>query len=123
MENPVLKTLKKEWAQSQLNDLATQYGSQNNILRNSVTGTTEQYVLPTMEDAVNHPKHYNKHGIECIQAIRAALTAEEFKGYCKGNVIKYTWREQYKNGLEDLKKAAWYLNRLVHDLDKNKNTS
>ena len=123
MENPVLKTLKKEWAQSQLNDLATQYGSQNNILRNSVTGTTEQYVLPTMEDAVNHPKHYNKHGIECIQAIRAALTAEEFKGYCKGNVIKYTWREQYKNGLEDLKKAAWYLTRLVQDLDKNKNTS
>ena len=83
----------------------------------------DQYALPTMEDAVNHPKHYNKHGIECIQAIRAALTAEEFKGYCKGNVIKYTWREQYKNGLEDLKKAAWYLNRLVQDLDKNKDTS
>tara|TARA_Y100000310_G_C20564738_1_gene754884 strand:+ start:522 stop:803 length:282 start_codon:yes stop_codon:yes gene_type:complete len=82
----------------------------------------DQYVLPTMEDVVNHPKHYNKQGIECIQAIRAALTAEEFKGYCKGNVIKYTWREQYKNGLEDLKKAAWYLNRLVQDLDKNKNT-
>jgi hypothetical protein len=123
MENPVLKTLKKEWAQSQLNDTATQYGSPNNILHNHATDTTNQYILPTMEDAVNHPKHYNKHGIECIQAIRAALTAEEFKGYCKGNVIKYTWREQYKNGLEDLKKAAWYLNRLVHNLDKNKNTS
>ena len=123
MENPVLTTLKKEWTQPQLTDPATQYGSQNNILRNGVTDTPEQYVLPTMEDAVNHPKHYNKHGIECIQAIRAALTAEEFKGYCKGNVIKYTWREQYKNGLEDLKKAAWYLNRLVQDLDKNKDTS
>ena len=123
MENPVLTTLKKEWTQPQLTDPATQYGSQNNILRNGVTDTPEQYVLPTMEDAVNHPKHYNKQGIECIQAIRAALTAEEFKGYCKGNVIKYTWREQYKNGLEDLKKAAWYLNRLVQDLDKNKDTS
>mgnify|MGYP003148418243 CR=1 FL=1 len=129
MENNLLETFKNEWAegisaaQAKLNDPATKYGSQNNILRNRVTGTPDQYVLPTMEDAVNHPKHYNKHGIECIQAIRAALTAEEFKGYCKGKVIKYTWREQYKNGLEDLKKAAWYLNRLVHDLDKNKNTS
>ena len=43
-------------------------------------------------DMVNNPPHYNKHGIECIQAIRAALTDEEFKGYCKGNVLKYTWR-------------------------------
>ena len=83
----------------------------------------EQYVLPTMDDVVNHPKHYNKHGIECIQAIRATLTDEEFRGYCKGNVIKYTWRERYKNGLEDLKKATWYINRLVQDLDKNENTS
>ena len=80
---------------------------------------TEQFLLPTMEAMVNHPKHYNKHGVECIDAIRATLTDEEFRGYCKGNVLKYTWREQYKNGLEDLEKAMWYLERLVNDIRKN----
>ncbi len=64
-------------------------------------------------DMVNNPPHYNKHGIECIEAIEAALTEEEFKGYIKGNVLKYTWRENYKNKMEDLEKAAWYLNRLL----------
>ena len=49
-------------------------------------------------DMVNHPPHYNKHGIECFDAIRAALDDDEFRGYIKGNLIKYTWRERYKNG-------------------------
>ncbi len=79
----------------------------------------EQFLLPTMEDMVNHPKHYNKHGVECIDAIRATLTDEEFRGYCKGNVLKYTWRERYKNGFEDLEKAMWCLERLVNDIRKN----
>ena len=80
----------------------------------------EQYFLPTMEDMVNHPKHYNKHGVECIDAIRATLTEDEFRGYCKGNVLKYTWRERYKNGLEDLRKAQWYLERVVNDIRQDK---
>ena len=91
---------------------------------------SEQYFLPTLqhhkreaqEDLVNHPKHYNRHGIECIQAIRATLSDAEFRGYCKGNILKYTWREQYKNGTEDLKKALWYLNRLVQEIDEHENT-
>lgn len=64
-------------------------------------------------DMVNRPPHYNHAGIECIEAIEAALTPEEFRGYCKGNNIKYTWREKYKNGNEDIKKANWYMNRLA----------
>ena len=63
-------------------------------------------------DAVNHPKHYNNGQIECIDAIKAALTDEEFRGFCKGNVLKYTWRERHKGGDESLKKAAWYLEQL-----------
>ena len=70
------------------------------------------------QDPVNSPLHYNKHGIECIQAIEAALTQEEFRGYCKGNVFKYTWRENYKNKDEDLLKAQWYLNKLVTTIKK-----
>jgi len=64
-------------------------------------------------DMVNEPPHYNQAGIECIDAIQAALTPEEFRGYCKGNNLKYTWREQYKNKTEDLRKAAWYLDKLL----------
>lgn len=66
-------------------------------------------------DNVNSPAHYNHNhkGIECIQAIEAALNPEELRGYYKGNVLKYTWREQYKNKVEDLQKANYYLNRLI----------
>lgn len=67
-----------------------------------------------MSDSVNHPSHYTKGGIECIDAIQAALTPEEFRGYCKGNTIKYAWREQHKGGDEDLKKGVWYLNKAIH---------
>jgi len=70
---------------------------------------------PTVqEDQVNHPPHYTDGGgIECIEAIEAALTPEEFRGYCKGNLMKYNWRERMKGGTESLKKAQWYLDRLI----------
>ena len=64
-------------------------------------------------DTVNHPSHYTDGGIECIEAIEAALTNEEFRGYCKGNCMKYIWREKHKGGTESLKKAQWYLDRLI----------
>lgn len=76
----------------------------------------DTFIKNMERDMVNSPSHYNKHGIECIQAIRATLTNEEFRGYCKGNVLKYTWRESYKNKDEDLQKARWYLNRLLSEL-------
>ena len=69
--------------------------------------------LETAEDDPINPSHYKQGGIECIDAIQAALTPEEFRGYCKGNAIKYTWRERHKKGVEDVKKAQWYLNRLA----------
>lgn len=65
------------------------------------------------EDMVNHPSHYTDGPIETIEAIEAALTNEEFRGYCKGNCIKYIWRERHKGGTESLKKAQWYLDRLI----------
>jgi len=62
---------------------------------------------------VSHPPHYNQGGVECIDAIEAALGKEGFKAYIRGNVMKYLWRSEHKNGTEDLAKAAWYLNRLL----------
>ena len=73
-------------------------------------------------DMVNHPKHYKaKNGMEVIDVIEA-FTAN-LKGYeatHTGNVIKYICRWKEKNGLEDLKKAQWYLNRLIKNIEENK---
>ena len=67
----------------------------------------------TAADMVNEPPHYTQGGIECIDAIRAALTPEEFRGFCKGNALKYVWREKHKGRDEDMKKAGWYLNKVA----------
>ena len=69
-------------------------------------------------DNVNSPSHYNQAGIECIDAIKASL-GDNYQDYCKGNVMKYLWRYKYKNGIEDLKKAQWYLNSMVESVEKN----
>ena len=73
---------------------------------------------PATEDMVNHPPHYNKYGVECIDALRAA-TGEGFEYYLQGNVMKYLWRYRYKNGIEDLKKANWYLELLIEEKQDN----
>jgi len=67
---------------------------------------------PTAEpDMVNHPPHYQSdNGVECIDAIRAALGREGFIAYCRGNAIKYLWRDKVNN-VEDRNKAIWYINR------------
>ena len=65
-------------------------------------------------DPVDKPEHYNSGKVECIEAIQASMSLEEYKGYLKGNTIKYLWRYQYKGKpAQDLKKAQWYLNKLI----------
>ena len=64
------------------------------------------------EDVVNSPTHYNAKGVECIEAIEAQLSPEEFRGYLHGTLAVYLWRWKHKGGLEDLEKAEWYLKRL-----------
>ena len=66
-----------------------------------------------VDDPVNHPTHYTRGNIECIDAIKASMSKEAFMGYCKGNVIKYIWRYEHKGELESLEKAMWYLNKLI----------
>ncbi len=63
-------------------------------------------------NAIN-PAHYQKGGVECIEAIEASMSKEAFKGFLKGNCIKYIYRYENKNGAEDLRKAEWYLLRLI----------
>lgn len=61
------------------------------------------------------PSHYQNGAIECIDCIRSALTEEEFRGFCKGNIIKYTYRERHKGGAIDVGKAIWYADQLTRD--------
>ena len=78
-----------------------------------MTKEEEAMDSPKPVDMVNNPPHYTQGGIECIDAIRAALTPDEFRGYCKGAALKYVWREKHKGGDESLAKAVWYLNEVV----------
>lgn len=72
------------------------------------------------QDVVNHPTHYTSGSIECIDAIKASMGQEKFKGYLKGNIIKYIWRYELKqNPVQDLEKAQFYLNRLLKEVKEN----
>jgi len=64
------------------------------------------------KDNIN-PSHYKNKPKETIERIQDNLTVSEFKGYLKGNILKYLDRYENKNGVEDLKKANWYLNKLI----------
>ena len=69
-------------------------------------------------DNVNHPSHYNKGAMECLDVIKACLTNSEFKGFLEGNVIKYMYRKGDKgDALEDLNKACWYAKKLMEQED------
>lgn len=67
-----------------------------------------------MVDMVNHPPHYTRGGVECIDALASATAGlEGMDAVCTAAAIKYLWRWKFKNGVEDLRKAQWYLNRLI----------
>lgn len=79
----------------------------------------DQSVSPVAtNDVVNHPSHYTQGGIECIDAITAATVGKTgIEAVAVANVVKYLWRYEEKNGLEDVKKARWYLERLIGELE------
>ncbi len=77
-----------------------------------------KWSIRSITDNVISPNHYNQGGIEAIDSIRSALTAEEFAGFCKGNILKYVIREKHKNGVEDLKKAQKYMEWLIENKEQ-----
>lgn len=66
----------------------------------------------TSQDMVNHPSHYTQGKVEAIDTIKN-IVGIDFEGYLVGTITKYLIRYNYKNGIEDLKKAQWYLNKLI----------
>jgi hypothetical protein len=75
-------------------------------------------ILPAFSDEVNNPLHYASGKIECIDAMEAMLTREEFIGYLRGSCFKYQWRCRYKGKTtQDIKKNSWYLARLLKTIE------
>jgi hypothetical protein len=75
-----------------------------------------------VKDNVNHPSHYTQGAIECIDAIKEATKGLlGIEAVCTANIIKYVWRWKFKNGIEDLHKARWYLDRLIEEVSNSKN--
>lgn len=72
-----------------------------------------EYTAKKPHDNVNNPSHYTQGELEVIDILKDKLTKEEFEGFLKGNILKYTFRENIKNGTEDMKKAAWYTAKLI----------
>ena len=72
-------------------------------------------------DPVNNPWHYTQAKIECIDFIKENL-GDGFGFYCRGQVLKYMWRYKDKNGVQDLKKAEWYLKALIEFEDSRKDS-
>lgn len=70
-----------------------------------------------MKDNIN-PEHYKVGGIEVIDIMKAKLSPTQFAGFCKGNVIKYVLRADHKGKIEDLKKARFYLEKLIDEVEK-----
>ena len=82
--------------------------------------TFDVHPAAVKEDMVNSPEHYNNGSIECIEAIEAMLSRDEYIGYLRGNALKYMWRFRYKQKpFEDLRKARWYEERLIKFLLDN----
>lgn len=72
------------------------------------------------QDNVNHPSHYTQGKVECLDALESATIGKSgIEAVCVANIIKYLWRYEEKNGLEDIKKAQFYLNRLIATLENN----
>ena len=74
----------------------------------------ESQIFYEEEDMVGAPRHYNTGAVECIVAIEESMSSVAFKGYLKGNAMKYLWRYDYKGKqVEDLQKCQWYLAKLT----------
>ena len=79
----------------------------------------DPYDQPPINDPENAPRHYNTGNIECIEGIEESMSSVAFKGYLKGNCMKYLWRYDYKGKqVEDLQKAGWYLDKLTKMVTK-----
>ena len=72
-------------------------------------------------DVVNHPTHYETGKFECIEVMEEALGKDVVIDFCLANAFKYLYRSKRKNGIEDIKRAQWYINRYIMLSEKEEN--
>lgn len=120
-KNKIYDVIKQDYTFYEIiNDFGTKQSYLDTLFEVVPTDKMTKQNINDILDNVEHPSHYCRGGIECIDAIEASLGKDEFTGFLRGNIIKYIWRYKDKNGLEDLKKAQWYLNKLI-EVVKNGN--
>lgn len=105
-----------------IGDIDFNYGEEDGLTvdLNESTWPHGTYKNSPSEDMVNNPPHYNQAGIECIDAMQAmseGASVSPHEAYCWQNAFKYLWRWPYKNGVQDLRKAQWYLDRLIKQME------
>lgn len=91
----------------------------NLVLKDTITPLATP-TEATPHDVVNNPSHYKRGEIECYEALKASMTKEQFLGHLKATAIAYLWRYDLKNGLEDVKKAKWYVDKMVEEMESEK---
>lgn len=110
---PLAKHWRWEWDSGVLNIIAYKIAVSSDEELSVVYEPTDLLSLH-VPDVVNHPSHYTNGKVECIDAIESATVGKTgIEAVCVANVIKYLWRYEDKNGMEDIKKAQWYLNKLI----------
>jgi len=102
------RTMKAIWAANDAVD-------ETSVIKDCLTTESNSPEIPDSSSDPVNPSHYKQGGIECIEAIKAA-TGDGFPDYLRGNVMKYLWRYKEKGGVEDLRKSAWYLDRLFKEV-------
>ena len=85
-----------------------------------ITCKNDELELEKENETVSHPAHYCQGGVECIDALEAATTGlRGIEAVCTANAIKYLWRWKHKNGVTDLHKAQWYIDRLIKQQEQS----
>jgi hypothetical protein len=109
------------WGDSKINteEYIVQQEEDKFTLENYFRGLVQMDFADDKEDRVNSPSHYTQGSIECIDAIAQVVKdLQGMEAMCTGNAIKYLWRWKHKNGIEDIKRAQWYLQRMIDNYTK-----
>lgn len=123
-QEPFIQTPEGLMSEGQLKHLAEGLTERDAIQAEALDRTFEKIreklnALPPKSNPVNHPSHYTKGDVECIDALAAAtIDLTGMEAVCTANAIKYLWRWKHKNGVEDLRKAKFYIDKLINELEK-----
>lgn len=97
-----------------MKDVTRQLLDMTRILKGEIK--LDQQSTITKNTPIN-PSHYKAGGLEVMDIIEDKLTVAALRGYLQGNILKYLFRYEYKDGLQDLRKAEWYLKRLITNME------